>query len=114
MIPDDLEALALADAIGALDAEDRLALEARVATLGPDQRAAIASLYDVALALGATVDQAEPPAHVREQVMAATRATVTPYFPGRTASRRACHQSSSSRAASSASKPPGVADASRR
>ena len=74
MIPDDLEALALADAIGALDAEDRLALEARVATLGPDQRAAIASLYDVALALGATVDQAEPPAHVREKVMAATRA----------------------------------------
>ena len=74
MIPDDLEALALADAIGALDPEDRLALEARVAALAPDQRAAIASLYDVALALGATVDQAEPPAHVREQVMAATRA----------------------------------------
>ena len=38
MIPDDLEALALADAIGALDAEDRLALEARVATLAPKIR----------------------------------------------------------------------------
>ena len=52
MIPDDLEALALADAIGALDEGDRLALEARVARLTPDERAQVASLYDVALALG--------------------------------------------------------------
>jgi len=74
MIPDDLEALALADAIGALDPEDRLALEARVATLSPDQRAHVASLYDVALALGTAVDQADPPARVRDRVLAATRA----------------------------------------
>jgi putative transcriptional regulator len=74
MIPDDLEALALADAIGALDPEDRRALHARVAMLTPDQQALVASLYDVALALGATVDQVDPPARVRERVMAATRA----------------------------------------
>jgi len=74
MIPDDLEALALADAIGALDEDDRLALEARLATLTPDQRAHVASLYDVALALGSSVDQAEPSPRVREAVMAATKA----------------------------------------
>jgi hypothetical protein len=33
MIPDDLETLALADAVGALDADERAALEARVALL---------------------------------------------------------------------------------
>lgn len=74
MIPDDLEALALADAIGALDPEDRLAFEARVATLSPEQRAHVASLYDVAVALGSTVEQTDPPARVREKVLAATRA----------------------------------------
>lgn len=74
MIPDDLEALALADAIGALDEEDRLAFEARVAMLTPDQRAQVASLYDVALALGSSVDQVEPSSRVREAVLATTRA----------------------------------------
>jgi len=74
MIPDDLEALALADAIGALDEDDRPALEARVAMLTPDQRAHVASLYDVALALGSTVEPAEPSPRVREAVLAATRA----------------------------------------
>ena len=74
MIPDDLEALALADAIGALDADERASLEARVALLTPEQQAHVASLYDVALALGASVDQMEPPARVRAAVLAATRA----------------------------------------
>ena len=46
--------------------------------------------------------------------MAATRATVTPYCCGPAASRLACHQSSSSHAASATSKPPGAAEASRR
>jgi len=72
MIPEDLEALALADAIGALDAEERVTLEARVATLSSEERAEVALLYDVALALGSDVDQADPPPHVRAQVMAAT------------------------------------------
>ena len=74
MIPDDLEALALADAIGALDADERASLEARVALLTPEQQAHVASLYDVALALGSSVDQMEPPARVRAAVLAATRA----------------------------------------
>jgi len=73
MISDDLEALALADAIGALDPEDRLAFDARVAALPPDDRAAVASLYDVTLALASSVEQADPPARVRERVLAATR-----------------------------------------
>jgi anti-sigma factor ChrR (cupin superfamily) len=74
MIPDDLEALALADAIGALDEDERLALEARVGLLTPDEQAHVASLYDVALALGASVEQVEPPARVRDAVIAATHA----------------------------------------
>lgn len=74
MIPDDLEALALADAVGALDADERAALEARVAQLPPDQQAHVASLYDVTLALASSVDQVDPSPRVREAVMAATRA----------------------------------------
>ena len=74
MIPDDLEALALADAIGALDEDERLALEARVALLTADEQAHVAALYDVALALGSSVDQLEPPPHVRAAVMAAAAA----------------------------------------
>jgi putative transcriptional regulator len=74
MIPDDLESLALADAIGALDEEDRIAFEARVALLTPDQRAHVASLYDVALALGSSVEQVEPSPRVREAVLGSTRA----------------------------------------
>ena len=73
MIPDDLEALALADAIGALDADERVTLDARVALLTPEQQEHVASLYDVALALGSSVDQVEPPPHVRSAVIAATR-----------------------------------------
>jgi anti-sigma factor ChrR (cupin superfamily) len=74
MIPDDLEALALADAIGALEDDERRTLEARVALLTPEEQAHVASLYDVAVALGAAVEQVEPPARVREAVLAATRA----------------------------------------
>ena len=74
MIPEDLEALALADAIGALDEDDRVALDARVAQLLPDQRAHVASLYEVAVALASSAEQVEPPAHVRTAVIAATRA----------------------------------------
>ena len=74
MIPDDLEALALADAIGALDPDERAALDARVALLSPEQQAQVAAVYDVALALGSSVEQVAPPARVRDAVMAATRA----------------------------------------
>ena len=74
MIPDDLEALALADAVGALDADERSAFQARVAQLPPDQQSQVASLYEVTLALASSVDQVAPPPRVREAVIAATRA----------------------------------------
>ena len=74
MIPDDLDAMALADAIGALDDDERMALGARVAQLAPDEQARVASLYDVAFALGSAVEQVEPPVRVRNAVIAAARA----------------------------------------
>ena len=42
MIPEDIEALALADAIGALDPDERRDLEARLAALPPSVRAEVA------------------------------------------------------------------------
>jgi quercetin dioxygenase-like cupin family protein len=74
MIPDDVEALALADAAGALDADERRELEARVAALSPAQQAEVARLYDVSLALALAAPQLEPPARVRSQLMAVIQA----------------------------------------
>jgi anti-sigma factor ChrR (cupin superfamily) len=73
MISDDLEALALADAIGALDAAEQRDLEVRLAQLSPEDRQRIAQLYDVAVLLGSGVDQVELSPHVRDRVMAATK-----------------------------------------
>jgi quercetin dioxygenase-like cupin family protein len=81
MIPEDLEALALADAIGALDAAERRDLHARLATLPPDLQEQVSRLYDVTLTLAAGDAQLDPPPHVRERLMARigtpTRYTVT-------------------------------------
>ncbi len=73
MIPPDLEALALADSIGALDPEERIELEARLAGLSPEERAYVASLYESVTEVAAAAEGIEPPAHVRERVMAAAR-----------------------------------------
>jgi anti-sigma factor ChrR (cupin superfamily) len=73
MIPEDVEALALADSVGALDPDERLELEARLAELSPEEQAQVARLYDTAMAVAATSDALDPPAHVRERVLAATR-----------------------------------------
>jgi quercetin dioxygenase-like cupin family protein len=73
MIPDDVEALALADSIGALDRDERLELEARLAQLSPDERQAVAQLYRLAGVLGQAVEQVSPPAGLRERVLAAAR-----------------------------------------
>ena len=73
MIPADLEALVLADAIGALDADERVELQARLEALTPEQRWAVASLYDAAMAVPMNVPPLEPPAHVRERLLAAAR-----------------------------------------
>jgi anti-sigma factor ChrR (cupin superfamily) len=72
MIPDDLEALVLADSVGALDPDDRAELQARLETLTPQQRSAVAHLYDIALAVPAGLPLIDPPAHLRNRVLAAT------------------------------------------
>jgi anti-sigma factor ChrR (cupin superfamily) len=70
MIPDDLQALALADAIGALDPDERRELAARLAALPPSVRAEVAYLYDasVEIATGASVEAPSPA--VREALLA--------------------------------------------
>ena len=71
MIPADLQALALADAIGALDPDERRDLEARLAGLAPSARAEVARLYDASaeVAAGALVDEAPSP-RVRDALLA--------------------------------------------
>jgi anti-sigma factor ChrR (cupin superfamily) len=73
MIPNDVEALALADSIGALDPDERAELDARVAQLSPDEQDEVARLYETATALATVVDVVEPPAHLRERVLNAAR-----------------------------------------
>jgi anti-sigma factor ChrR (cupin superfamily) len=73
MIPEDVEALALADAVGALDADEARELAARLADLTPELRAQVARLYDSVVAVAASADSVAPPAYVRERVLAAAR-----------------------------------------
>lgn len=75
MVPEDVEALALADSIGALDPDEQAELATRLAGLAPEDRTAVARLYDTATQLAASIDQVTPPPHVRERVLAAA---VTP------------------------------------
>jgi putative transcriptional regulator len=70
MIPDDLQALALADAIGALDPDERRDLEARLAALPPHVRAEVAALYDASVEIAASVSDETPSPHVREALLA--------------------------------------------
>jgi putative transcriptional regulator len=81
MIPADLEALALADAIGALDVDEQRLLHARVAALPADLQAQVTRLYDTVLTVGAAAPVLEPPPHVRlqllTQIAAPSRFTVT-------------------------------------
>lgn len=74
MIPADVEALALADAVGALDPDERRELAERVSTLSPEAQAAVSRLYDTVTAVAASVEPVTPPPHVRDRVMAAVRA----------------------------------------
>ena len=73
MIPEDVEALALADAVGALDPDEQADLAARLAELPPEGQAQVARLYDTAMAVAASVALVEPPPDVRERVLAAAR-----------------------------------------
>ena len=54
MIRDDIEALALADAIGALDPNERRDLEARLAALPPNAHAEVSHLYDASVEIAAS------------------------------------------------------------
>lgn len=74
MIPEHIEALALADAIGALDADEQRELQSLVAGLSPEARREVARLYDSAVALATSVEQVEPPPRVRERVLKAVSA----------------------------------------
>jgi quercetin dioxygenase-like cupin family protein len=80
MIPDDVEALALADAVGALDADEHRELEVRIAALSAEQQAEVAHLYDVSMAMAFAAPQVEPPARVRSQLMAVIQADADSAF----------------------------------
>ena len=71
MIPEDVEALALADAAGALDPAERQQLDAMVLALPPEAQAEVAGLYDITLTIAASTPQVDPPARVRDALMAA-------------------------------------------
>jgi anti-sigma factor ChrR (cupin superfamily) len=70
MIPDDIQALALADAIGALDPDERRDLEARLADLPPGVRAEVAHLYDTSVEIAASASGEEPSPGVRSALLA--------------------------------------------
>jgi quercetin dioxygenase-like cupin family protein len=70
MIPEDVQALALADAIGALDPHERLDLEDRLATLPADVRAEVAQLYDAAVEISSTISSESPSPNVRAALLA--------------------------------------------
>ena len=70
MIPDDVLALALADAIGALDPDERNDLEIRLAALPPKVRVEVAHLYDTSVDIAATASGEEPSPGVRDALLA--------------------------------------------
>jgi len=70
MIPEDLETLALADAIGALDADEQRELHTRLAALPPDVQSQVANLYDLPASIASALPQIDPPARVRAELMA--------------------------------------------
>jgi len=73
MIPEQLEALILAVSVGALDPDERVELQVRLDALTAEQRSEIARLYDAVTALALSAPQLDPPAHVRDRVLAAAR-----------------------------------------
>ena len=74
MIPADIEALALADAVGALDPDERRQLFDRLATLAPEIQQQVARLYDHALEIAGDAGDATPDPGLRARVLAAATA----------------------------------------
>jgi putative transcriptional regulator len=70
MIPDDIQTLALADAIGALDPDERRDFEARLAALPEDVRQEVAHLYDASVDIACTVMCQAPSPGVRDALLA--------------------------------------------
>jgi quercetin dioxygenase-like cupin family protein len=70
MIPQDIQGLALADAIGALDPEERRDLEGRLTALPVDIRAEVARLYDVSREIASSAEPAAPSPGVRDALLA--------------------------------------------
>ena len=70
MIPADIEALALADAAGALDPDEQRELQRKLESLAPEVRARVARLYDTTEILAATAAHERPSPGVRDRLMA--------------------------------------------
>jgi quercetin dioxygenase-like cupin family protein len=77
MIPDDLQALVLADAIGALDSDERRDLESRLAALPSSARGEVAHLYDASLQIAASAGGEGPSPDVRDALLARVAAPLT-------------------------------------
>jgi quercetin dioxygenase-like cupin family protein len=69
MIPDEIRALALADAIGALDPDERRDLEGRLATLPANVRAEVAHLYEAAVGIALSLPADTPSPSVRAALL---------------------------------------------
>jgi anti-sigma factor ChrR (cupin superfamily) len=74
MIPQDIEALALADAIGALDPPERRELEARLATLPLGVREEVAHLYDANVEIASSAIGETPSPRVRDALVTLIKA----------------------------------------
>ena len=70
MIPDDVQALVMADAIGALDPDERLDLQDRLAALPAAVRDEVTQLYDAAVEIVATTSGEAPSPDVRAALLA--------------------------------------------
>ena len=70
MIPEDIEALALADIAGALDPDEQRHLRMRVAAESPEVRRQIAKLYDTTTTLAVHATGMRPSPAVRDRLMA--------------------------------------------
>jgi anti-sigma factor ChrR (cupin superfamily) len=70
MSPEDIQALVLADAIGALDPDERRELEGRLAAMSCDMRAEVAHLYDAGVEIAASAFGETPSPWVRDALLA--------------------------------------------
>jgi quercetin dioxygenase-like cupin family protein len=69
MIPEDIQALALADAIGALDPDERRELKARLAALPVEVRAEVAHLYDASVDIASSAVGETPSPGIRDSLI---------------------------------------------